>query len=315
MTITITSDALEATITPERGGDIVQVVDRATATPLLAASPTGLVGATAGAPEDSMARWLRGYPGGWQLLVPNAGPERDHDGVRQGFHGEAALAEWRVLAEDASSCVLETHLLTAPLRLTRTVRVEGDTLAVTDTVANLSPDPVETRIVQHPAFGAPFLDDDSYVVTNAATIVTDAGAPGSLAAADVVGSPGDVLPAGPVPDSIRLPGPGSGASLFAALTDFGAAEATFCSPSRSLAVRLSWDGAVLPHAWLWIEAHAGRGWPWFRRLYAVAIEPADILPGEGAIGALRRGGPGTRIGPGESISLTTTLTRLPLTLA
>ena len=43
MPITLTSDALEATITPERGADIVQVVDRATGTPLFAESPTGLV--------------------------------------------------------------------------------------------------------------------------------------------------------------------------------------------------------------------------------------------------------------------------------
>jgi len=309
MAITLTSDALEATITPERGADIVQVVDRPTGTRLFAESPTGQVRAGEGFVTDSMAGWLRGYPGGWQLLVPNAGPEREHDGVRQGFHGEASLAAWEVRAQDETSCELETYLLTAPLRLRRAVAVSADTLTITDEIENLSPDAVETRIVQHPAFGASFLDGESYVVTSAATIITDADAPGDLAGADVIGRPDEVLEAGPVPGSIRLPAPGSGTSLFAALTEFSAPEVTFCSPTRGLAVRLAWESSILPHAWLWIEANAGRGWPWFRRLYAVAVEPANVLPGEGGLPAYRRGGSGTRIAPGESITLTTSLTR------
>jgi hypothetical protein len=307
--ITLTSDAFEATITPERGADIVQVVDRATGTPLFAQSPTGLVGP--GAAVDSMAEWLRGYPGGWQVLVPNAGPEREHDGARMGFHGEAALAEWTVRAHDATSCELETHLLTAPLRIRRSIALAGDAVAVTDELTNLSPDPVQTRIVQHPAFGSPFLDAESYLLASA-IMVTDADAPGSLAAADLVGAPDDVLPAGPVAGSVRVPGPGSGSSLFAALTGFAAHEVTFCSPARGLAVRLAWDGKVLPHAWFWIEANAGAGWPWFRRLYAVAVEPANVLPGEGGSPAHPRGGPGTEIAAGASLRFTTSLTRLAL---
>ena len=147
--------------------------------------------------------------------------------------------------------------------------------------------------MQHPAFGAPFLDGQSYVVTSAAKIVTDADAPGSLAGANIVGRPDEVLEAGPEPDSIRLPAPDSGASLFAALTDFATPEATFCSPTRGLAVRLAWDSSILPHAWFWIEANAGRGWPWFRRLYAIAVEPANVLPGEGGTADHPRGGTGT----------------------
>ncbi|GAA5205275.1 DUF4432 family protein [Microbacterium kyungheense] len=312
MPISIASAALTAIITPERGADIVQIIDRATATPLLAESPTRGVGTSEGSATDSTAAWLRGYPGGWQLLVPNAGPERDHDGVRQGYHGEASLAAWDLVTRDESSCTLETDLLTAPLRLRRRVSVEGEVLTVTDEIENLSPDPVETRIVQHPAFGAPFLDDRSYLVTAAETIVTDAAAPGTLAARDVVGRPGDVLPAGPVRDSIHLPGPGSTASLFAALTGFATPEATFCSPTAGIAVRLAWDGEALPHAWFWIEAHAGSGWPWFRRLYAIAVEPANVLPGDGDAPPYLRGGNGTLIAAGETLTLTTSLTRLPL---
>ncbi|WP_457101385.1 DUF4432 family protein [Microbacterium sp. P5_E9] len=313
MAITLRSASLEVRVTPERGADIAQIVDRVTDTPLLSVSPTRLARSVS-TPADSMAAWIQGYPGGWQLLAPNAGPERTHDGVRQGFHGEASLAIWDVLAQDASSCELETHLLTAPLHLRRVVTLAADTLTVSDTVTNLSPDPVWTRLVQHPAFGAPFLDEDSYLVPGAGTIVTDADAPGSMAGTDVVGPPQEVLPEGPVGGSIRLPGSGSGASLFGALTDFTDAGVLFASPRRGFGIRLRWNRDVLPHAWIWIEANAGAGWPWFRRLYAVAVEPANVLPGDddAAIGGHRRGGPGTEIPPGESVTMTVTLTREPL---
>ncbi|WP_442576500.1 DUF4432 family protein [Microbacterium sp. F51-2R] len=306
MPISISSEALTATITPERGADIVQIVDLATGTPLLAESPTGLVRTPSA--TDSMSAWLRGYPGGWQLLVPNAGPEREHDGARQGYHGEASLAAWDVVAREPASCELEASLSTAPLRLRRRVAVTGDTLTVTDQIENLSPDAVETRIVQHPAFGEPFLDDRSYLMTTAETIVTDADAPGSLAGADIIGRPETVVEPGPVRGSMRLPGPGAGASLFAALTGFATPEVTFCSPTRGLAVRLAWDATVLPHAWFWIEANATSGWPWFRRLYAIAVEPANVLPGEGDASGDRRGGTGTRIEAGDSVTLRTSLT-------
>lgn len=311
--LTLSSESLDVRVTPERGADIVQVVDRATGTNLLAESPTGLPTNDRLAATDSMVAWLNGYPGGWQLLAPNAGPEREHDGVRQGFHGEAALARWTVLAHDGASCELETHLLTAPIHLRRSINVDGPELAVTDTVTNLSPDATSTRLVQHPAFGSPFLDEDSFLVTSARTLITDPDAPGSLAPPNAIGSPTGLLPVGPIPGSLAIPGPGATASLFAALTDFESPSATFYSQNRGFGVRLTWDRDVFPHAWLWIEANAGSGWPWFRRLYAVAVEPANVLPGEdGVIGDHRRGTSGIEIPPGEHVTMTTRLARVPL---
>jgi hypothetical protein len=311
MTIRLSGDVFDLEVAPERGADIVQVTDRATGVPLLAESPTRHVGrAPAGA--DSMAVWIAGYPGGWQLLVPNAGPARTHDGVRQGFHGEAALAAWTVLARTSTSCELETWLATAPLHLHRSITTDADGLAVTDTFRNVSPDPVQVRIAQHPAFGAPFLDEHSVVTVAAATLVADADAPGSLASAGAVGPLGTVLGARVGERGIRLPGPGSRESLFAALTDLAEAAAEFHSPIHGFGVRLSWDGAAYPHAWFWIEANAGEGWPWFRQLYAIAVEPSNVLPGEGETSDGRlRGGPGVVLEPGEPLTTTTRLTRLP----
>ncbi|QIG39427.1 DUF4432 family protein [Microbacterium sp. 4R-513] len=310
MTITLAGRRFEVVVAPERGADIVQVTDLQTGTPLLAVSPTGLV-ATPPSGAGSMAEWLAGYPGGWQLLVPNAGPERTHGGVTQGFHGEAALARWNVIAQSAASCDLETWLATAPLHLHRTVTADAEGLTVTDRIRNLSPQTVHARVMQHPAFGAPFLDADAFLEVPAATVIADGEAPGSLAAHGHVGTPAEVLGAHVGDRGISLPGPGARESVFAAFTDFARPEATFHSPNRGFGVRLSWDAATYPHAWFWIEANAGSGWPWFRRLYAVAVEPSNVLPGEGQTSrGDSRGGPGVALDPDHPLITTTRLSRV-----
>lgn len=315
MPITLTSAMFEVTVTPERGADIVQIVDRATGIPTLSVSPTADTTTPATLGADSMTQWTTGYPGGWQICTPNAGPERMHDGVLQGYHGESGLSVWRVLASDDSSAELLARLITAPLELHRRIEVTDEGLTVVDTVRNLSDDDVSARVLQHPAFGTPFLDEHSYLVTDAGTVLTDANAPGTLAGPDTAGRPDEVLPAGPVPNSVAIPAPGSGEALFAALTTFPGAEPSvrFASPTHGFAMELSWQRDAYPIAWLWMEANSGAGWPWFRRMYAMAVEPGNILPGDGESGSgLRRGGDGTVIPGGGEFTSTVRMRRVPL---
>jgi hypothetical protein len=320
MTVSISSTELIITFTPERGADIVSVIDRKTGIEVLAQSPTGRVSSGKRSFTDSMTNWIDGYPGGWQLLIPNAGPERDHDGVLQGYHGEASLARWELQEIATSTAVLETYLLTVPFRLNRIITVEGGTLLVTDTVTNLSPGEVSFRFVQHPALGHPFLHEHSYLVTEARTVISDARLPGNLSGANVSGEPSTVLAEGPVKGSIALPGPGTGVSFFGALTNFDTSDndgnltqAVFYSPTQGFGISLEWDASALPHAWLWIEANSVGGWPWFQRMYSLAVEPSNVFPGDG-MGPhdTPRGGPGTLIGGGQSFSTQTRMSRVPL---
>jgi len=320
MVLTVASEDFEVSITPNRGADIVGITDRATGLQLLAVSPTGDVGASAAASGNSMEQWMRGYPGGWQILAPNAGPERVHDGVTQGYHGEASLAQWRVLKQSATSVTLATALLTAPLKIERNISVEGACVKVEDVVTNLAPEPCSFRLVQHPAFGAPFLDERSYLALPTATLVADATAPGTLIHAGAVGPPDKLLRAGPIPNSIALPGPGSSQSLFGAFTDFDSGEdasatngVTFFSPTHGFGIQLSWGRSTYPHAWFWIEANAGSGWPWFKRLFSIAVEPSNVLPGEGMeTNGYQRGGLGTTLASGSSLLSEVHITRVPL---
>jgi galactose mutarotase-like enzyme len=310
MGVHLSSQDIQVTVTPERGADITELTDLRTGIQVLAQSPTGKVTSDSAGWGDSQVHWIKGYPGGWQLLVPNAGPERIWGGVKQGFHGEASVARWAVTKQEDSVLELETFLLTAPLRVRRRITLNGASLGVTDVVTNLSPQPASFRMCQHPAFGENFLDETSYLVVGAQTLLSDAENPGTGATPNLKAHPSEHLPRGPVPSSLALPPPGSGQAFFGGFTDFKpSAEdpertaVTFTTPSKDLAMRLTWDAEVFPHAWFWIEAHATADWPWFRRLYSIAVEPSNVLPGEGpAPEGLIRGGPGVTLQADETLT-------------
>lgn len=315
MSFVLTSKLFTVTVTPERGADITQIVDQATGIPLLSVSPTADVTTPSAYGATTMARWTNGYPGGWQFLTPNAGPERERYGVVQGYHGESSLTEWNVVSVSESTAELSARLLTVPFSLHRTITLTDDELIVQDTVQNLADLPIDARLLQHPAFGAPFLDEHSYIVTDAQSLISDAEMPGTLAPPNQEGAPSAVLPAGSQPGSIGIPAPGSAQSFFGALTDFSSEQpaVTFASPTHGFGIEVAWDRLVYPAAWLWIEANAGSGWPWFQRMYAVAVEPGNLIPGTGTTPSGRqRGGEGTTIAGKSSLESTIRLRRTEL---
>ncbi len=311
--LTLRSDQLAVDLLPGKGADLCSLVHRDTGVDVLWRTPWGWRDPH-GLPwtGDSQIDFLARYPGGWQQLVPNAGPPREQDGVQLSYHGEAAVVPWQVLERDDAHALLEVHLLTAPLHLTRHVTLVGARLLLRDEIVNESPDPVEVRWVQHPGFGAPFIDGAARIHTGARLFVTDADAPGAQL-------PGDAIQEWPLVADVHgnqvdlqmVPDVVDQRAVFGALTDFDAAWCAITSPTTGLRLRMEWDPTVFPHAWFWQECHGSPGFPWFRRAYVVAVEPANVLPGEGTVGALRRGsGPVLAGGQRLTSEISVTLERI-----
>ncbi len=308
----LSSDRIEVALLPGKGADIYSFVDRESGLDTLFKTPWGWRDAAAARAPDSQSAWLSRYPGGWQQLLPNAGPAREQDGVVLGYHGEAALVPWQIREVTDGRAQLAVELLTVPLRLERTVTVIDSSCQVHDVVRNLSPDPVAVRWVQHPVFGAPFVDGDTRIDTSAGRFLSDRDTPGTGILPDTL-TRFPILPGVDGDADLRvIPGPNAPRAVFGALTDVGTnAWFSLTSPNAGFGVRLAWDAAVYPHAWFWQECHASGGFPWFRRAYAVAVEPANILPGEGVSAGLRRGD-GPRLAGGAEWTSEITLGRFDL---
>lgn len=301
--LVLASEQLSVSLLPTKGCDVYSLVDRASGVDVLFKSPWG-VRQPPWAGTTSMERWIEAYPGGWQLLVPNGGDECVSDGARFAYHGEAAMVPWTVVDSDPSSAMLTTALTTAPLSLQRRITVDGPVLRIVETVTNESPDAFECMWSHHPAFGAPFVDESCVLAIGCKTVVADDRAPGTLLAP---GSrhewPVVTTSAGHSLDLRRIPPPQERRAVLAYCEDFVEPFFALTNQRLNLGVGVRWPVERFPKAWLWQEVHSGSGWPWYRRAYVVAVEPASTVPGQGFAAARDKGERGVRFAPHESIQV------------
>lgn len=288
--LTLRNEVLEVTILPEKGGDIYGIIDVATGIDVLFKTPVTTRMADPEAPIPGTANdWFESYAGGWQQLIPHASAERVVDGVEHRFHGEAAARKWTVIEATINSVTLAVDLKTAPLRVRREYVLDGAALILRDTVENLSTDPTPFMWVQHPAFGEPFLDGNSILETGARTLLTDQTSPGTVLAANaVLNYPVTETAAGQPVDLRIIPGPEEHRSVSGTLANFSEGWFSLSSPTAGFGMRLDWDLEVYPYAWYWQECRAGMGAPWFGQGFAIAVEPANVIPGFGKSGEWER---------------------------
>lgn len=300
--LTLSNQDLEVAILPDKGADIYALTDRRTGVDVLFKSPWGRrAPGTWPLAASSMERWVEAYPGGWQLLLPNGGDECQEQGVTWGYHGEAALAPWRVLDADDQAATLETRLFTVPLLVHRAFELDGPVLRLTETVTNESPDELEVMWSHHPAFGAPFLDAGCVLSAGCTSVRADDEAPGTLLAP---GSrhrwPHATTGDGVSLDLTKIPGREDSRAILAYLGDFTSGYFAITNPRLRLGFGLRWPLEVFGQAWLWQEVTSGQGWPWYRRAYAVAVEPATTIPGHGMSTARAKGQKGIEFAGGQT---------------
>ncbi|HEY1761970.1 MAG TPA: aldose 1-epimerase [Acidimicrobiales bacterium] len=295
--LTLRSDAATLTMFPDKGADIYSFIDHRTGVDVLLKSPSGL---REPGPwlrsQTSIERWMESYSGGWQVLLPNGGDECVEYGVNWNYHGEAALLPWTVQERDDSSVTLEVRLMSLPLHVRRTVSLRGGVLRLEETVTNESPEDLEFMWSHHPAFGAPFIEADCILSSGFRTLVADDQSPGTFLEPEsthdwplVTTTSGDAL------DLSRVPGPDEPRAVLAYFTNMRAPFYAITNPRLNLGVGLRWSGDVFDKAWLWQEVHSGTGWPWFKRCYAIAVEPASTIPGHGMTHARSKGHRGVQL--------------------
>lgn len=303
--VRIASDRLAVDVLPGKGGDILAARALPGGVNVLWQAPWGLRRPGVPTGGDSVASLMEAYPGGWQTVFPNGGDATVEHGVEWGMHGEAWLAPWEWTA-DGDAVVLTTRLVRSPFTLTKRIAVDGSTVTVEETARNDGGDAVEAMWSHHPAFGPPLLGPGARLETAARTVVVD----------DVRDMPAGDLLVGGRGEWPFAPGRDGGTvdlrvlpergDRFAYLTDFSRGWMSLTNGALSAAVE--WDLAVMPHAWLWLEAGATPGFPWYRRAYVLGLEPASSYPGQGIAAVRAKTGTQLSFAPGQSRTATVSLT-------
>jgi galactose mutarotase-like enzyme len=310
--IVLENDLLAATVLPDKGADIYQLVDKSRELDVLWKSPSGLrrTGGGFSTASNSWVAWTENYEGGWQEIFPNGGNSCDYNGVELNFHGEASAMAWDTeivqTTGDFAEVKFFVRLARSPLKLERLMRIEAGkpVLILHERITNEGGEPIDYMWGHHPAFGAPFLDGTCVIDTNARTFRAD----------DRSDAPGNPLTPGgrfiwPIGqrggveiDLSRVPGPDSERGTMAYLGNFDGETAWYGITNTTLGagVGLVWRTAAFPHAWFWQEMHSSPGFPWYKSVYVMAIEPFTSIPGQGLVNVIESTGTHRTLASGET---------------
>jgi hypothetical protein len=296
----LSSAELSVTLLPEKGCDVLDLIDRESGIDVLLKTPW-TPGRRPVHTPSSLEAWIESYPGGWQLILPNGGDATVEHGVEWGFHGEAGLIAWRVDEVGQTRAVCSAELVTAPLGVRRIVSLEGPVLRIEEAVTNAADEAIEVMWGHHPALGAPFLEPGCTISAPARAFRTDDRAPGTGLAAGVVSEwPHAALEAGGTVDLSVVPPLGERRAVLGYLTDFEEGRYRVTNPRLGLELELRWPLDLFPAAWFWQELHASPGYPWYRRLYTTALEPNSSWPGQGLGSVRAKGGSPLVLRAGET---------------
>ncbi|WP_375424177.1 DUF4432 family protein [uncultured Friedmanniella sp.] len=296
----LTSDQVSVDVVPALGGTVTDLTRRADGASLLWSTPWGLRHrGSLPVPGSSEAVMLDSYPGGWQTLFPNGGDTAVVHGVEWGHDGEARVTwlEWE-LRDGALE--LTGRLVRSPFALTKTVRVEDDTVTVTEHVTNQGGEQVEVMWGSQLAFGGDLIGPGTSLSTSASVVRPDPRTSSGASYEDLMPWPRSHGPHSVVNLS-RLPGPDAGESRLAYLSDFGTPTLTVLNAAGTLGVDLTWDESR-PYLWYSLEAGGRDGFPWFGNGYFLALTPSSSWPAHGLHEVRRTSATARWAQPGEQLS-------------
>jgi hypothetical protein len=302
------NDELRVSVLLDKGADIVEFQHKPSGTDFSWWTPWGLHPRGTTLPSSALKEGFFGdyYEGGWQEIFPSGGVPNTHQGTEFGLHGEASLQPWeaRIVDDSVRGVCLEATVTTyrTPFRLTRRMSlVRGSAALRIETRAeNLSPVAVDAQWGQHPALGAPFLNEHCRVDLPKARCVLHPGEPGPDSRFEK-GAAGEWPKlrgkGGRSVDLSRFPGPGERSSDLLYLSGMKQGWYGVTDVKRRVGFALAWDIKLWPYLWYWQVYHGARKAPFWGRTYNAALEPFSGWPSGLANAAAN--GTALRFAPGE----------------
>lgn len=305
--VVLQSAALRVTVNPRVGGTITRIEHKMLGLSVLGTVPWEPVDAPLdppAAPNETV--WLTRYTGGWPLLFPNGGDACEFAGASHGFHGEASISPWEAQIEGAK-IRLSRRFATVPVRMRREISVEGDIVAVRESVVSEGARPFQVMWGHHPTFGSDLLDGAFEIRSGARKVTVDRSydppanplQPGAAAR-------WPIAPGKNGPFDLSRPPRGPMAAL-CFLSDFDSPWISIRRMDDAVAVALSWDATVFPYAWLWYELGATADAPWNGKTRLIGLEPNSTGSANGLADAQSRGGRLLTLLPGVEMTATVNL--------
>ncbi len=274
--LVLENESVRVAVLPDKGADIVELVDLASGVDPLFRAPWGLQppGARPREGSDHVA-FLENYEGCWQELFPNVNDACLYEGSQIPFHGEVATLPWSVEGADDEGLELSVRCRATPFRLQRTMRLEENALVLDETVVNEGDRDAHFVWGHHCVVGPPFLEAGCRLHAPARTIVTIPELweeTARLEPGQTSRWPHARTRAGGTADLSEVPGPEAGSHDDVYLGDLEGGWAAVENPRLGLTFRLDWDPSVFRWLIAWQPYGGAKALP-LAGAYALGVEP------------------------------------------
>jgi galactose mutarotase-like enzyme len=231
--------------------------------------------------------FLDRFHGGWQEIFPGGGPV-NYRGADLGLHGEVTHLGWDYdILQDTPECIevrMSVDCVRTPFRLERVMRIEkgNPALFLDETVTNLSSQTLDFMWGHHPSFGAPFLKQGVrlFIPTSKVEVTEPRFANSSILTPGAVFDWPHALAGERSLDLSQILGPDGGFSELLYLQELRESWYALVDPQQAVGFGLAWEKEMFPYVWFWSVYGESPDYPWWNRVYCVALEPWTSIPND-----------------------------------
>lgn len=298
--VVMENEKLRITILVDKGTDVYEFLYKPLDIDFMWRSPSGLKSSTfISTTGNENITFFDRYEGGWQEILPNGGPACEYKGAIFGQHGEISNIPWRyIIRKDTVGEISVTFYVNAIrtpfyIEKTLTLKTNDPALYIDETLVNESKEDMDLMWGHHPAIGAPFLSKECIIKTSAKKVIVNDKIdfdnqrlkPSTIHNWPRVKSvKGDIIDL-----SIIQPETANTADMLY-LTDFNdKAWYELYNKTKDIGFGMEWDKALFKYLWMWQVSKGSYGYPWYGRIYTLALEPWTSYPSSGLTTAVKNG--------------------------
>ena len=309
-TIALENELLRISVLADKGSDIFEFLYKPLDVDFMWRSPWGVRDPARFVATDHhrASAFLDYYEGGWQDCLPSGGNPGEYQGLPFGAHGETPTIPWEYrIVEDTPDCVaiqLWVRTYRTPLYVEKTLSLERDraVLKIEELIVNEGRVPIDLMWGQHPALGAPFVDETCRIDLPGARVHCTSLTSNTRFAAGIHDWP--MVPGrdGGVIDLRDVASAEADTSDTLFLDQLQEGWYAVTNTRRQVGFAMAWPLEVFPALWFWQVYGGAYTAPWYGRTYNIALEPFSTV--QPTVAQAVQDGSAHVLGPGQKLEAT-----------
>lgn len=284
-TITLENELLRISVLADKGTDIFEFLYKPLDVDFMWRSPWGVRNPDTFVPTSHYAgsAFLDFYEGGWQDCMPTGGGPCDYMGMPFGAHGETPTIPWEYqIVEDTPERIrvkFWVRTYRTPFYVEKELMLErgAAVLHIRESVINQGRVTMHLMWGQHPALGAPFLNENCAIDLPGAKVHCKNLMPNTRFVEGVYDWP--LVPGndGSTIDLRQVATIEADTWDTIFLNDLPESWYAVTNRRQKVGFGMTWPRGVFPALWFWQVYGGAYDPPWYGRTYNIALEPFSTI--------------------------------------